>query len=119
MKVRQIEANKTRGSEFEQSQGDADQHRPAPDAGPRPPLIMTEAKLFGFVKVNFDVKSTGISLDRSNGVEIKIGSEQIRGLELRQVRDDNDQGASRTRVPGLHAAHKRLVDRSRPSASRY
>jgi hypothetical protein len=62
-------------------------------------LIRPRAEFFGFVKVEFDLRPPGIGGDGRGDFQLEIGRQQIPGLELRQLRDDDDDLAyKRVRV---------------------
>src|SRR4029453_1642274 len=113
---RQIELNEAGGREFEQGLRDTDKHRPAANTRARATLVMTQAEFLGFVEVDFDLRSPGISRDGRDGLQLEIGRQQIPGLELRQLRDDDDQDADWADAPGLDPAEQdlRVIDLDDP-----
>lgn len=69
-------------------------------------MIMTQAEFLGFVEVDFDLRSPGISRDGRDDFQLQVSRHEIPGLELRQLRDDHDQDAHPAGAPGLRAAQE-------------
>src|SRR5213080_918488 len=54
------------------------------------PLIMTQAQLFGFIKVDFNLIASIIDTNHFPGVERQVGGDQISGLELQPRNNHHD-----------------------------
>ena len=102
----EMKLNEASGGEFEQGLSDANKHRPTTDTTRRTTLIMAKSEFFGFIKVDLDEGSAGISSDRSSGFQLEVGGEQIPGLELGQVWDQDHQDADATGLTRLQAAEQ-------------